>query len=263
MKKIILILTVLTLCVSATGIASAKAIDSASPKLLNTNSAGSAPSSATVNSTQTGSAVPQPTIQNNTNSGTEAGKAIESISGASATNSGPVPMVVPMGSTITVNSTETNPVKVENLPTATSAVSGGAAPTIVSQVNISNEQQKIEINYNKESKETQISIAGGVSVSTTQPVQIESSRLYMETSTGMQEVKISPTEASSMVPEAIEVKGITLQESSQAAVYNISGTKEARIFFLIPVSFSVETQVSAQTGQIVSVQKPWWSIFAW
>ena len=85
----------------------------------------------------------------------------------------------------------------------------------------------------------------------------------METSVGSQEIKISPAEASGKVPEAVSVQEVKLEEVSQEPVYNISGIEEAKVLFIIPVSFSVETQVSAQTGEIMSVKKPWWSFLAW
>ena len=103
----------------------------------------------------------------------------------------------------------------------------------------------------------------GTTVSTTQPVQVEQSKLYMETSVGPQEVKISPTEASGKVSQAIKVQDITLEESSRAPVYRVFGAREAKILFFIPVSVPIETQVSAQTGDVVSVQKPWWNFLAW
>ena len=210
---------------------------------------------------------PQPTSVTGSNNSANVAEPVKS---ASATSSESVPMVVPIGRTITVNPQEAQPIKVEDVPvgpavTATSAVSGGvveAAPTIVSQVTISQEQQKIEIKFDQQAKETLISISGAT-VSTTQPVQVEQSKLYMETSAGPQEVKISPTEATEKIPEAVIVDEVRLEEGSEEPIYSISGSKEAKILFFIPVSVPVQTQVSAQTGQVVSVQKPWWSFLAW
>ena len=63
--------------------------------------------------------------------------------------------------------------------------------------------------------------------------------------------------------EEIQLDKIELKERNEKPVYLVKTIKKARLFFLIPISMKIETQVNAQTGDVISVQKPWWSFFVW
>lgn len=64
-----------------------------------------------------------------------------------------------------------------------------------------------------------------------------------------------------------QVKLSSVQETKQKEVdgkpvYEVVGTASRRLFFFIPVSFSVKTVVDAKTGDIEKIEKPWWSFLA-
>lgn len=94
---------------------------------------------------------------------------------------------------------------------------------------------------------------------------IKESKLLMKTSVGEKPINVMPEDAIavSKTPNIESIKKIELKEESQKPVYFIKGIRRARILFIFPVSFEVETKVSAETGKVISVKKPWWSFLAW
>ena len=94
---------------------------------------------------------------------------------------------------------------------------------------------------------------------TTETLVIEENKLSLKTSTGNKEIKILPEEASSKATAVTEVNMIELKEESQQPIYSVNGTKQAKLFFIIPVSMQIETKVNAESGNVISVKKPWWS----
>lgn len=104
---------------------------------------------------------------------------------------------------------------------------------------------------------------GKVEATTTQKLNVMESKVYMETSSGVKEVKILPEEASSKATAVTEVGAIELKEESQQPIYSVKGTKQAKLLFVIPVSMQIETKVNAESGNVISVKKPWWSFLAW
>jgi hypothetical protein len=171
--------------------------------------------------------------------------------------------VIQKGTSVTINPSiiEDEPIKIENgLPAVTSTTS--LDDGIVTKVNISDKEQDIEVSLDKTSKEANINI-NGISVSTTQAVEINESKLYMQTVTGPKEIKISPVEASAKLPKATKLQEIKLEEKSQVPVYFITGVKETKILFFMPVSLSIQMQVDAQTGKVIFIKKPWWSFLVW
>ena len=75
-----------------------------------------------------------------------------------------------------------------------------------------------------------------------------------------------------MPEEAISISGaknedikerVKLQEMNNKPVYSVKRMKEARILFIIPVSMEIESKVDAETGDLISENKPWWSFLAW
>ncbi len=87
----------------------------------------------------------------------------------------------------------------------------------------------------------------------------EGNNLFLKTSTGNKEIKVLPEEASSKATAITSVSTIELKEESQRPIYSVKGTKQAKLLFVIPVSMKIETKVSAESGDVISVKKPWWS----
>jgi hypothetical protein len=73
-----------------------------------------------------------------------------------------------------------------------------------------------------------------------------------------------PEDAISVSETPMEsITGVELKEDAQKPIYSITGKKPARLLFIIPVSMEIETEVSAESGELISVNKPWWSFLAW
>ncbi|NIO22677.1 MAG: hypothetical protein GTN38_01465 [Candidatus Aenigmarchaeota archaeon] len=103
------------------------------------------------------------------------------------------------------------------------------------------------------------------SVELSNELVVEESKLFMKTSVGKKPVNLLPEDVIgiSETPTKEAVEKIELKEESQKPVYSVKGTKQARILFIIPVSMEVETNIDAETGDVISVNKPWWSFLAW
>ena len=129
------------------------------------------------------------------------------------------------------------------------------------------EEEKLSIKTVTPSAE---GVSESISALTSEKLIVDKSKLYVDTSEGEKQVKIMPEEAISKMEEEtgierldIKEEEIKLEVEKSALVYSIKGKKRAKLFFIIPVSMEVETKVSAETGNVVSVKKPWWSFLAW
>ena len=58
------------------------------------------------------------------------------------------------------------------------------------------------------------------------------------------------------------VKGVVLDVESGKLVYLISGTKEGRLLAVVPVSANIKEKIDANSGVVISTEKPWWSFLA-
>ncbi len=106
----------------------------------------------------------------------------------------------------------------------------------------------------------------GVSVPSTSPVEIKNERFVMQTKKGEQNIDIMPNQAmvstSNSVGANSPIEKVVLSEQDGIPTYNVTATKQANVLFVFPVQMQIETRVSAQNGQIVSINKPWWSFLA-
>lgn len=98
---------------------------------------------------------------------------------------------------------------------------------------------------------------------TNEELVLEEGKLFVKTETRNKEIKVLPEEASSKAIEITTVKEIELKEEGTELIYSVKGTKEAKILGIIPVSLEIKTKVNAETGDIISISKPWWSFLAW
>lgn len=101
---------------------------------------------------------------------------------------------------------------------------------------------------------------GSASADYTGKVEVRESKIMMNTSAGERQILVMPA-------DAIRISGIAgnasmtveLKEKSSKAVYSVTGARQARLFFIIPVSMEISADVDAETGNVISVSKPWWS----
>jgi len=118
------------------------------------------------------------------------------------------------------------------------------------------------VSFEKVSQDSVAIKTGEASAITSNKITIKESKLYLETSAGDKQVNILPEQASLKAKEAsniVEVKEIKLKEESATPIYSVKGTKKAKLFSLIPINLKIKTKISAETGEVISVKKPWWS----
>jgi len=90
----------------------------------------------------------------------------------------------------------------------------------------------------------------------------ENSSVYARTSQGDKEIKILPEDAIANADKIEDVTSITINQEGDSAVYVVSGTKGARLFFIIPITAKVKQSINVEEGFVVSIEKPWWSFLA-
>lgn len=93
-------------------------------------------------------------------------------------------------------------------------------------------------------------------------LEIKESKIIMETSAGKKQIIMPESAVEYSAASKEEVKKIELKEKLQKPVYSVSAVKQAKLLFFIPVSMDIETDVDAETGKIISVNKPWWGFLA-
>lgn len=172
--------------------------------------------------------------------------------------SGPKPAeaTLPEGVLVKVNPTNEKPVKINEISTSFKGVK--------TRADFEGERKEIQISVDKVKRETKIEI-DNVAVSTKQTVEVKESKLYLETSVGPKEIKVLPNAASEKATETgiKNVEEIELKEEAAKPIYSVKGTKRARLLFIFPVTLEIEIRVDAQTSEVISVKKPWWSFLAW
>jgi len=103
---------------------------------------------------------------------------------------------------------------------------------------------------------------GEMSVESLLEVVERAEKIYIETSKGEREIRILPEKAIFNAKKIENVADIKISQEGSDAVYIISGTKKARLFFIFPIMADVEQKISVEDGEVVSTKKPWWSFLA-
>ena len=155
----------------------------------------------------------------------------------------PLTSTCPIGCTCT-GETTTCPTE-ESKPTTTSVES----TTGTSVVEIKKNEDKLEIK------------SGTFSATSKEVFVIKESKLYMQTSSGNTQIKVMPEQAvsSSMIEK---VDNVELETSEEKAVYSISGSSSGKLLLVIPLKAEINVKINAETGEIISTEKPWWSFLA-
>ena len=95
------------------------------------------------------------------------------------------------------------------------------------------------------------------------------SNLEATTSDGEKhKIKVLPDEARQIIMErlkALNITNLTLAEIKHGnipqAVYNVETNKHGRFLGIFKLALKVDSQVDPTTGEVLSVNKPWWGIF--
>jgi len=53
-----------------------------------------------------------------------------------------------------------------------------------------------------------------------------------------------------------------LINGQKTVIYEISGEKEAKLFGLFKIRARIISQINAQNGELINIDKPWWSFLA-
>ena len=148
-------------------------------------------------------------------------------------------------------------------------------PTITTQVQSGTSSQDTSGTSNPEETSTTSTISlsktgtdktsiqsGNVEVVTSEKVSVTNSKLVMETLSGStKEINVMPEEVSAILGTS-SIATTELKEESEKAIYSVSGTKSAKVIAIFPVEMNIQAKVSAETGEIISIEKPWWSFLA-
>ncbi len=117
--------------------------------------------------------------------------------------------------------------------------------------------KEVAIESRVSSGETKISFRE-VSASTKESVEVKENKVFLK----QKEVKIMPDEANNT---AITSAGLTsvatteLKTEEQKPVYTVQGIRSSKLLFFIPVSIETTAKIDASSGNVISIQKPWWS----
>lgn len=117
--------------------------------------------------------------------------------------------------------------------------------------------------YPTDSEKRGVLESGSVSAEYSGKLEVKDSRIYMGISGEEKQINILPDEAVKLseTPYKENVK-VELKEKNKKPVYSITGTKQVKLFFIIPLSMEINTEMDAGTGLITSVNKPWWGFLA-
>ncbi|VVB58809.1 Uncharacterised protein [Candidatus Anstonella stagnisolia] len=113
-------------------------------------------------------------------------------------------------------------------------------------------------------KPIEVEAKGGSVVIRDNGVEAKASEIDVTSDTvsvGGADVKVTPSEAAKKV-NAVSKKISISADKDNKAIYNVQAQTKARIMGVLPVTLNRTVEIDSQTGNIVSDQKPWWSVVA-
>ncbi|MCL5675741.1 MAG: hypothetical protein M1120_01290, partial [Patescibacteria group bacterium] len=104
---------------------------------------------------------------------------------------------------------------------------------------------------------------GPYQITTQFPVVINptDNTLAIKTPSGVTIIKSFPSQALDNLPTGnkfTSVSSITLTQMGQTPVYDVNGAQVRKLLGIIPFNANISQQISAQTGQVVGSQLPWY-----
>jgi len=120
-------------------------------------------------------------------------------------------------------------------------------------------KEPLQIGINNETQEVIIK-QGETTTKTKEPISIEGNDLKIQTSEGKMPINVLPNAITKMViqKEPQKLNDVSLKVVDKQPIYETTGLKEEKVLNLIPIKMPIKTKISAQTGEILSVEKPWW-----
>lgn len=170
---------------------------------------------------------------------------------------------------ITINPTEAEPIKINDVPLAAQGSGGGAAVPVSSisiavasggGANVSIQTKNVQI---EKIANGTISInISGVSAQTTETLKVENSKISVVTPIGAKAVNVLPDEVLNKTEIANQtIESLNLVVKNNAPTYEVKAKKQVKILGLIPIDMDITTQISAESGNVTAVIKPWWYFF--
>lgn len=144
------------------------------------------------------------------------------------------------------------------------AKTAGSAAEQVKKENISfdvdallgraNALEKVTI---KKTKDNVTIGTGSIEANSTGRLELENQKIYIRDDARKQVVNFTPEQAIA-ISGIGKVQRTELRTGTFQASYEISGRKSGKIFGIFEVEFDKKTVVSAQTGQVISEEQPFW-----
>jgi len=173
-----------------------------------------------------------------------------------------IPVItLPTEAKLVVDVAKEEPISVNNKAIKFTVMNTTVLPKISVEVETkTSPATKVEIYVDKENKTIRIEHEN-ISAVTREALKVEEKTIRIETPTRVIEVNVLPSVATRLAISRIpqEIKTTELKVIEERPVYEIEGVRSGKLFWLIPVNFSVHTYVDAQAESIVRVEKPWWS----
>jgi hypothetical protein len=173
----------------------------------------------------------------------------------------PLPVIsLPAETKLVIDPAKPEPISVNDRAVKFIEMNTTVLPKISVEVETKTLPTKVEIYVDKENKTIRIEHEN-VSAITREVIKVEEKSIKIETPKRMIEVNVLPSVATQVAVSALpqEIKATELKVMDERAIYEIEGIKAGRLLWIIPVKFSVQTYVDAQTENIVRMEKPWWS----
>lgn len=124
------------------------------------------------------------------------------------------------------------------------------------------EEIPINIDVNNEAKTISIQ-TGNLTIRTRHRLHIIERGLFIETPHKNISINVIPSVAVQviMTREPIDkIENAELDiENETNAIYKIEGNRKARFLGIIPVELKIKARVNVETGDVTSIEKPWWS----
>jgi len=151
---------------------------------------------------------------------------------------------------------------VTNDSISSSGGGGGGGGSSGIRKNTPNSPKKISISSEDKSK----IISENNEVSSQIPISESEEKVYATHSNGEQvEIKITPEEAIQSTNNLVgenTIEGVNVIESEEKVLYEIESVKEGKFLFIFNVDAKILTYVDVENGEVISIDKPWWSFLA-
>jgi hypothetical protein len=138
-------------------------------------------------------------------------------------------------------------------------VAGGSTDS-TEKVIFGNNKVNYYINIDKTKERNVLQIPSiSINVESDNELMIQGEKLFMKTTQGNKEIKISPEDINSNFSS---VENIELKEDKGKPVYFLESRLDVRLFALIPVKMKIKSTIDAENNEILKVKKPWWSFLS-